>query len=348
MLIFEFGRERECSMFRFFYLTTVSIALIFSTQSGFAQNSEQTTFKVAAAQATPVFLNKKATVEKACELIAQAGQNGAKLVVFPEAFIPGYPDWVWVVPNSKSAELNKLYTELVQNAVTIPDESTDKLCQAAKRAKIHVVIGMNERNSESSNSTLYNTILFIDAEGNIIDKHRKLMPTGGERLVWGQGDGSTLAVFNTPFAKLGGLICWENYMPLARNALYEAGTQILAAPTWDKSDDWLLSIKHIAREGGLFVISTCSVIQMSDIPDKYEFKRGYPEGREWVNVGKSCIVNPQGKIIAGPVEKKEEIIYADIDLNLITASKRMFDVTGHYARPDVFKFKVNRKSNKMK
>jgi nitrilase len=304
--------------------------------------------KVGAAQATPVYLNKAATVVKACDIIAEAGQNGAKLVVFPEAFIPGYPDWTWVIPNSRGAVLNELYRELMQNSVSIPDESTDKLCKAAKDANIYVVIGMHERNAEASNSSLYNTILFIDTRGKIMGRHRKLMPTGGERLIWAQGDGSTLNVFDTPFAKLGGLICWENYMPLARNAMYAGGTQLLVAPTWDKSDDWLISLKHIAREGGMYVISSCMVLRMDDIPDRYEFKKGYPEGREWINVGKSCIIDPKGKVIAGPLEMKEEIIYAEVDLNLVIEAKRMFDATGHYARPDVFKFSVNREPNNMK
>jgi nitrilase len=298
--------------------------------------------KVAAAQVTPVFLNKKATVEKACQFIAEAGTNNAKLIVFPEAFIPGYPDWVWTVPNNKNAMLNELYSQLVQNAVKIPDESTDLLCAAAKKAKIYVIMGLNERNAEGSNASLYNALLYIDDQGNIMGKHRKLIPTGGERLIWAQGDGSTLNVFETPFAKIGGLICWENYMPLARNAMYMEGTQILAMPTWDKSDTWLQSIQHIAREGGLYVISCCMVLKPEDIPDRYDFKKTYPEGREWINSGKSCIVSPKGEIVAGPLEMKEEILYAEINLNLITESKRMFDVAGHYARPDVFEFKVNK------
>ncbi|MFC2088365.1 carbon-nitrogen hydrolase family protein [Calditrichota bacterium] len=320
------------------------IFLIPFTQTTMAQTMNSQTTKVAAAQATPIFLNKKATLEKACRIINEAGKNGAKLVVFPEAFIAGYPDWVWVIPNSKGAILDELYIELVRNAVTIPDKSTELLCQAAKDANIYVVMGMSERNTEASNSSLYNTLLYIDDKGNILGKHRKLIPTGGERLVWAQGDGSTLQVFETPFAKLGGLICWENYMPLARQAMYAAGTQILAAPTWDKSENWLLSMKHIAREGGMFVISSCMVIGMKDIPDRYEFRNAYPEGREWINSGNSCIVNPKGEVIAGPVEKKEEIIYAEIDLNLVTSAKRMFDAAGHYARPDVFQFKVNRET----
>lgn len=297
--------------------------------------------KIAAAQLSPIFLNKEKTVEKACNAIYEASKKGAKLIVFPEAFISGYPDWVWLIPNSKSADLNQLYLKLVENAVSVPDNSTLKLCKAAKDASINVVMGMHEKNTETSNASLYNSLLFISDKGKIIGKHRKLIPTGGERLIWAQGgDGSSLKTYNTSVGKLGGLICWETFMPLARNALYENGIQILANPTWDKSENWLISMQHIAREGGLFIISTCQALKMDDIPDEYGFKKLYPEGREWVNVGNSCIINPQGKIISGPLEAKEGILYADIDLNEIISAKRMFDVVGHYARPDVFKFKV--------
>jgi len=301
--------------------------------------------KIAAAQASPIFLNGNETVKKACELIEEAGKRGAKLIIFPEVFIPGYPDWVWLVPNSNSAILNDLYTELVENSVSIPDSKTDMLCKAAKDANINVIIGINERNSESSNTSLYNSLLFIDDMGNILGKHRRLMSTGGERLIWAQGDGSTLQTLDTSIGKLGGLICWENYMPLARQAMYSWGTQILAAPTWDKSENWLLSLRHIAREGGMFVIGCCQVIRMSDIPDKYEFKKLYPEKRDWINTGNSCIINPKGEFIAGPIEKREQIIYAEIDLKEILSAKRMFDSAGHYSRPDVFQFSVNRESN---
>ena len=301
-------------------------------------------FKIASVQAAPVFLNKEKTVEKACYLIKKAAKSGARLVVFPEAFISGYPDWVWVVPNSESKILNDLYAELVQNAITIPDKSTDKLCNAAKQAKINVAIGVNEKNTESSDASLFNTILFIDDKGKIAGKHRKLIPTGGERLIWAYGDGNTLNIFNSSVGKIGGLICWENLMPLARQAMYNDGVQILVSPTWDKSEKWIASLKHIAREGGVFVISSCMAIRMKDIPDKYEFKKLYPKGREWINSGNSFIVNPGGDIIAGPVEKKEEILLAEINLNDVVKAKRMFDVAGHYSRPDVFDFKVNRNS----
>jgi len=301
--------------------------------------------KVAAAQVSPVFLNKAQTVDKACTIIKKAGNENVALLVFPEAFISAYPDWIWLLPNSKSAELDRLYIEIVKNAVAIPDDSTDKLCAAAKQAHVNVIIGMNELNTEASNSSLYNTIICIDDTGNIIGKHRKLVPTGGERLVWAQGDGSTLQVFETSAGKVGGLICWENLMPLARQAMYAMGAQIHAAPTWDKSPSWINSMQHIAREGGMFVISCAMVLKKDVIPDTYEFKKLYPPDREWINTGKSCIINPKGEIIAGPLDSKEEILYASLDMEQVTAAKRVFDTAGHYARPDVFKFSVNRKPN---
>lgn len=205
------------------------------------------------------------------------------------------------------------------------------------------MIGVNERNQEASNASLYNTLLYIDASGTILGKHRKLIPTAGERTVWSQGDGNTLDAYNTPFGVLGGLTCWENYMPLARQVMYDQGTQIYVAPTWDSSDLWLATLRHIAKEGGMFVAGCCMPLHIKDIPDRFEFKKLYPEDTEWINPGRSCVIDPQGKIIAGPVEDREEIIYADIDLDLIIASKRMFDGAGHYARPDVFKFAVNQR-----
>ena len=301
--------------------------------------------KIAVAQLSPLFLNKGRTVEKACNAILEAGEKGAKVIVFPEAYISGYPDWVWLIPNSKGEELNELYVKLVENAISVPDDSTKKLCEAARKAGVSVVMGMHERNTETSAASLFNSLLFINEKGEIIGKHRKLIPTGGERLIWAHGDGSTFNAYDTPAGKIAGLICWENYMPLARNAVYETGAQILAAPTWDKSPNWLLSMQHIAREGGLFVVSACMALSMDDIPDEYEFKKLYPEEKEWINTGNSCIINPKGEIIAGPMEAKEGILFADIDLSEITEAKRMFDVVGHYARPDVFNFSVNKKKD---
>jgi len=298
--------------------------------------------KIAAAQLSPVFLNKKETTKKACKAIAEAGKKGAQLIVFPEAYLSGYPDWVWLIPNSKGAELNPLYKELVANAVSVPDDTTTALCKAAKAANINVVMGMSEKNSKTSNASLYNSLLFINNEGKIMGKHRKLIPTGGERLVWAQGNGKNLKSYNTTSGQVSGLICWESLMPLARTAIYESGTQILAIPTWDKSPIWRNSMQAYAREGGVFIISCCMALKMDDIPEKYTFKNLYPKDREWITKGNSCILAPNGTIIAGPLEGVEGILYANIDLEDIVAAKRMFDVVGHYARPDVFKFKVKK------
>lgn len=309
--------------------------------------NNQETFIVGAAQAAPIFLNKKATIDKACNLIAEAGQNNARLLVFPEAFVPAYPDWVWLVSAGSQGMLDNLYAELVENAVSIPDEATTQLCQAAKEAQVNVVIGMSERNSEASNASLYNAMLYIDETGHILGKHRKLIPTAGERTVWAQGDGSTLAAYQTSVGVLGGLICWENYMPLARHTVFAQGTQMYVMPTWDRGDLWQATLRHIAREGGTFVISCCMPLHIDDIPDHLEFKTLYAPDTQWINSGRSCIVSPSGDIIAGPLEEKEAILYAEVNLKQITAAKRMFDAVGHYARPDVFKFTLNQEPNSM-
>ncbi|MCF6182578.1 carbon-nitrogen hydrolase family protein [Lutibacter sp.] len=306
------------------------------------QSEKSNKFIVAAAQLTPVFLNKEKTVKIACKAILEAGKKSAKLIVFSESFIAGYPDWVWSIPAHKTVQLNELYVQLVESAVSIPDDTTGRLCKAAKDAHINVVIGMNEKNSETSNASLYNTMLFIDENGIILGKHRKLMPTNCERLIWAQGNGDTLKSYNTSVGKIGGLICWENFMPLARNTIYEAGTQIYVAPTWDKGANWLGTVQHIAREGSVFVISCCMTLHINDLPE--ELKKIYIKGKEWVSTGNSCIINPSGKIIAGPLDSKEGIIYAEINLQEIIAAKRSFDAVGHYARPDVFNFSVNTKS----
>ena len=300
-------------------------------------------FKVAAVQATPVFLDREATIDKACELIAAAGGEGARLIVFPEAFIPSYPDWVWMIPSGEEGVLNELYAELLTNSVTIPSDATDRLCRAAKLANAYVVMGMNERNVEASGASLYNTLLYIDAQGEILGKHRKLVPTGGERLVWAQGDGSTLQVYDTPLGKLGGLICWENYMPLARYAMYAWGTQIYVAATWDRGQPWLSTLRHIAKEGRVYVIGCCIAMRKDDIPDRYSAmkQKFYVEADEWINIGDSAIVNPEGEFIAGPVRKQEEILYAEIDPRMMQGPKWMLDVAGHYARPDVFQLTVH-------
>jgi nitrilase len=194
---------------------------------------------------------------------------------------------------------------------------------------------------------MYNTVIYFDDHGTLLGKHRKLVPTMSERLVWSPGDGSTLQTFETGLGKLGGLTCWENYMPLARFALYAWGTQIYAAPTWDSSPGWLESMNHIAFEGGCFVIGCCQVVHADDVPDKYAFKQTLLEARgEWLNAGNSVITSPR-KVLAGPVANRKEILYADLDLSLLSITKGMLDTAGHYARPDVFDLTVNRSSRPM-
>lgn len=307
-----------------------------------------TPFKVAAVQAAPVFLNRDATVDKACDLIAEAGREGARLVVFPESFIPAYPDWVWAVPAGETSLLNNLYAQFVANSLEIPSPATERLCQAAKRAKTYVVMGVSERNTESSGGSLYNTLLYIDDGGSILGNHRKLVPTGGERLVWAQGDGSTLNAYDTALGKLGGLICWENYMPLARYALYAWGTQIYVAATWDQGEPWLSTLRHIAKEGSTYVISSCMALRKADIPDELGLKeRFYASTGEWINQGDSAILNPAGEFIAGPLHASEGILYADLNPGEMAGSKWMLDVAGHYARPDVFSLTIDRKQRPM-
>ncbi len=300
------------------------------------------TFTIAAVQAAPVFLDREATIDKACSLIAEAAKAGARLVVFPEAFVPTYPDWVWALPPAELGLQNQLYAELLANSVDVPSDATRRLSEAARKAKAVVVMGINERNVEASGTSLYNSLLYIDAQGEIMGVHRKLVPTNAERLVWAPGDGSTLQVFDTPLGKVGGLICWENYMPLARYAMYAWGTQIYLAPTWDRGQTWTATLQHIAKEGRCYVVGCCIAMRKDDIPDRYDFKsRFYEKAGEWINIGDSAIVAPGGDFIAGPVRMKEEILYAEVDPAQIDGSRYIFDVAGHYSRPDVFELTVH-------
>jgi nitrilase len=305
-------------------------------------------FKIAAVQASPVFLNREATGEKACGLIAEAAGQGARLIVFPESFIPTYPDWVWAVPPGRGKVLSELYAEFLANAVEVPGPLTEQLGEAARKSGAYVVMGVTEKDTEASGASLYNTLLYFSPEGHLLGKHRKLVPTGGERLVWAPGDGSTLEVYDTPLGKIGGLICWENYMPLARYSMYAWGTQIYIAPTWDQGEPWLSTLRHIAKEGRVYVVGCCIALRRDDIPDRLEYKQKFYSGaREWINVGDSAIVNPEGEFIAGPVRMKEEILYAEVDPRLMQGPKWMLDVAGHYARPDVFELIVHRDPHPM-
>jgi nitrilase len=298
-------------------------------------------FTVAAAQLSPVFLDREATIDRACDAIAEAARGGARLVVLPEAFVPGYPLWIWSIPSGQTMPLRALYAELLDQAVTVGDESVRRLCDAAREAQVHVTVGVNERNAEASGTSLYNTVLFIGDDGRLLGAHRKLMPTAGERLVHAMGDGRDLAVYPTPLGGLAGLICWEFYMPLARQTLYDRGAQILVGPTWDRGEPWISTMRHTAKEGRAYVIGCCSAVRLDDVPDRLPFKAQMPAPPNgWVNPGDSVIVDPDGKIVAGPMHEVQGLLFGEVDPEKITGPRWQLDVAGHYARRDVFRLEA--------
>lgn len=291
-----------------------------------------TPFTVAIAQAAPIFLDRAATLEKACELIVDAGLAGARLIVFPAAFLSGYPLWVWTLPPGEQEQLNQLYADFVANAVSIPSETTDRLCRVAQRARIHVVIGLTEREREAGSAACYNTLLYINAQGEIVGKHRSLLLAGAERLVWTPGDGSTFHAHRLPIGIVSGLLGAENYLPLARSALYAWGTQLYIASSWQQGDTWLATLRHIAREGGVFVLGCGMVLHTSDIPEGYPFKQLITAAQGgWLHGGDSVIANPDGEFIAGPLRELEATLYAEIDPRQTSRPRWVQN-----ARPDVF------------
>jgi predicted amidohydrolase len=289
-------------------------------------------FTAAAVQAAPVFLDREATVDKACELISQAGKAGADLIVFPETWIPGYPFWT----SSEGVFSGSVFTQLWKNAVEIPSPTTNRLAQAAKRAGAYVVMGINERDT-FTRGTLYNTMLYLSPQGEVIHRHRKLMPTFTERTVWGFGDGSDLTLLETPLGRLGGLICWEHEMTLAKYALYAQGEQVHCSqwPAYTFQNDHIdFGTRQYAFEGACFVVSSCGIVTPGSLPKEL--------GGETVSAnGGSAIIAPNGEYLAGPIYAKEETIYAEIDLEAAIREKHSRDVAGHYARPDVLQLLVN-------
>ena len=301
----------------------------------------QEMFKIAAIQAAPVYMDREATVEKSCKLIADAAKNGARLAVFTESFIPTYPDWIWNVPAGKLSLNQQLYGELLEQAVIIPSPAIDRLCQAVRDAGIYVVIGINERNIDASGGSLFNTLIYIDPTGNLLGRHQKLVPTAPERTIWAYGDPSTLAVYDTDLGKISGLICHENYMPLVRYSLYAQGVEIYFAPTYDESEAWQSTLRHIGREGRVYVVGCGMVLKKEDVlAHSPQLQPYYETVGEWINTGNSMIAGPSGEILAGPLNKEEGILYADVDLKMSRGMRWNLDVAGHYARPDAFHLTV--------
>ena len=305
---------------------------------------DSTMKKIAIIQEAPYVLDKERTIKKAVEIINAVSDQGAELIVFPEAFIPGYPAWIWRLrPGGDWGICEELHVRLLKNSIDLSSDDLKPMLEAAKEKSVTIVCGINERDNTNSQSTIYNSSITIDAQGQVINNHRKLMPTNPERMVWGFGDGHGLNVIDTPVGRIGSLICWENYMPLARYSPYSQGIEIYIAPTYDSGEAWIATMQHIAREGKCWVISCGVALERKDLPDDFpDIDRLYPVEEEWINPGDSLVVSPGGEIVSGPLSEEKGYIILDIDVELSSSSKRALDVAGHYSRPDVFKLQVDK------
>ena len=300
--------------------------------------------KVAVIQKPPVLLNRSGTIDAVLASIDEAVGEGASLLVFPEAYIPGYPTWIWrLKPGGDGALSGEIHARLRENAVDLAGGDLQPVQDAAAKHAVTIVIGINERDSRFSGTTLFNTVVVIGPDGALLNRHRKLMPTNPERMVWGMGDASGLKVVNTPAGRLGALICWESYMPLARYALYAQDIEIYIAPTWDTGESWLATMRHIAREGGCWVIGAATALQGSDLPSNFPERDKLYTADEWINDGDAVVIKPTGAIAAGPLNRQKGILYAEIDVEAARRARRSLDVCGHYSRPDIFSFTVDRK-----
>lgn len=300
--------------------------------------------KVAVVQHPPVTLHRDATLARMAELLDEAAANGATFALFPETFVPGYPEWLWRLrPGADSGLTATIHRRLVEEAVDLAAGHLAPLQEAARRHGMTVVAGVHERDGQFSRGTLYNAAVTIGPDGTLLNRHRKLMPTNPERMVWGMGDASGLRPVETPAGRVGGLICWENYMPLARFALFAQGVDIYCAPTWDAGSTWVSTMRHIAAEGRCWVLGNGCAMRGRDIPEDFpERSRVFPDLDNWYNPGDSVIVGPDGRIVAGPLHEEHGILYADCDPAATAAARRTLDVAGHYGRPDVFHLEIHR------
>jgi nitrilase len=298
----------------------------------------QKPIRAAVVQAAPVVFDVPRTLDKLADLAADAARRGAALAVFPEAFVSAYPKGLGFGARMglRSPEGREEFRRYYDSAVDVPGPAAERIGAAARANGLYLVVGVIERDG----GTLYCTVLFFGPDGRLLGKHRKLMPTALERLVWGFGDGSTLTVLETPLGRLGAVICWENYMPLLRMAMYAKGVQLYCAPTADDRDTWLPTMRHVALEGRCFVLSACQYLTRQDCPPDYACVQGDDPATVLMRGG-SCIVAPLGQVLAGPCFDGEQVLVADLNLAEIARGKYDFDVAGHYARPDVFRLHVN-------
>ncbi len=305
------------------------------------------TIRVAVAQVASVFADKAASIAKAAAVIEEAGKQGADLILLPEAMIPGYPRGFTfgATVGDRSPAGRQDFARFWKASLTVNDAETRLLREAAQAAGAFVAIGISERGDAGNGGTLYNSLLYLGPQGDILGAHRKLMPTGSERLIWGSGDGSTLTTVLSPFGTIGGLICWENYMPLARMAMYAKGLSVYLAPTADSRDSWAATLRHIACEGRCFVLGCNQYFTKSMYPRDLALADELIDLPEELCRGGSAIVNPFGDYVCEPLYGEEGVLYAELDLNKIQEAHLDFDVVGHYNRPDVFKFSVNESPN---
>ncbi len=301
--------------------------------------------KVAVVQAAPALFDREKTIQKVCDLVAEAAGQGAKVVLLPEAFVPAYPRGLsfGTVVGNRTPAGRKLWQRYWDNTIEVPGTDTELLGKAARDAGVYLAIGVIERDRDFGGGTLYCTLLYFGPDGQLLGKHRKLKPTAAERLIWGEGDGSTLTVIDSEYGKIGGLICWENYMPLARMAMYAKGVGVYLAPTADQRDSWQATMRHIALEGRCFVLGCNQYVTRQMYPDDLEGIEDLIDMPDVICRGGSVIVSPLGEVLAGPLWDEEGILAADLDLAEITRGKLDFDVVGHYARSDIFKLKINEK-----
>jgi nitrilase len=306
--------------------------------------SEGGVVRVAIVQQPPVLLDRGRTLAAAVTHLHTAAASGAKLVVFPETYIPGYPAWIWRLrPGADHDLTSEIHSQLVDNSIDLAADGLKPLREAAADLGLVVICGVHERDGAFGRSTLYNTVVTIGADGAILNRHRKLVPTNPERMVWGQGDASGLRVTETPLGRVGALICWENYMPLARYALYAEGVEVYVASTWDEGDTWIATMRHIAAEGRCWVIGSGCALRASDVPASFPGRdRLFPDPDEWINSGDSVVVAPGGDLVAGPMHEEFGVLLADIEPARAAAARRTLDVTGHYSRPDVFQVSIDR------
>ncbi len=299
--------------------------------------------RVAVVQHPPVLLHRAETMARGAELVAEAAGAGARLISFPETWVPGYPEWLWRLrPGGDYALTAEIHARLLENAVDLEADDLRPLRDAAREHGATVLVGVHERDGSFSRGTLYNTAVLIGPDGAVLNRHRKLVPTNPERMVWGQGDASGLRVVATPVGRVGALICWENYMPLARFALYAQGPDFHIAPTWDAGSGWTSTMRHIALEGRCWVLGNGTAMRGRDVPADFPQRDAiFPDQDDWFNPGDSVIVGPDGGVVAGPLREEHGILYADCDRSAAAAARRTLDVAGHYGRPDIFRLEID-------